>query len=94
MGLRLGGRCVWNRANHRGLSVTRPWESIGHPQKYQEADLYGKSGSSGTQSWHGVDFHFSDVDKKPGILVLPASFNLILVGSVFNVLQGSVSSFN
>ena len=31
--------------------------------------------------------------KKTGILVPPASFNLILVGSVFNALQGSVNSF-
>ena len=30
--------------------------------------------------------------QKPGILVHPASFNLILVGSVFNALQGLVNS--
>ena len=47
----------------------------------------------GQVDYFKVDFHFADIDKKPGILVHPASFNLILVGSVFNALQGLVNSF-
>ena len=47
----------------------------------------------GQVDYFSVDFHLADIDKKPGILVHPASFNLILVGSVYNALQGSVNSF-